>query len=117
MNEQQATRNAEHAPNGSRHTDRHQVDIGTYNLLQGGQVVGELIVREDPAHPGDVNHRVEHWGLYSSFANPSPSNSDTTLRFVYTRMEYAETVEDFLRHLSTIGGVRYIMASCSARQL
>jgi len=101
-----------HPRSTPRKRDGQQIDIGTYHIFQAGQLVAELLVTADPGNLGDANRQIEYWGLYTTFANPSPTNADTSLQFVYTRMDYASTPDDFKRHLAEIGEVRYITASC-----
>jgi hypothetical protein len=96
----------------SEHKDAQQVDVGTYHLLQGQVVVGELFVEEDPAHPNDPKHRIEHWCLYSNFAAPSASNPLVNLQFKRLSGQYGSE-GDFRMHIKTIQGSRYIKAPCS----
>jgi hypothetical protein len=105
------TRTAKGAPPIGR-TDQHQVDIGTYQIYQGTNVTGELLVEVDPNDPTNVKRRIEHWGLYSTFTMPSERDTDVSLRLVFTEMSYGGSAEDFKEHLSGISGVRYIKATC-----
>lgn len=100
------------APRAKVHKDAQQIDVGTYHLLLGTTTVGELFVEEDPVYPNDNKHRIEHWGLYSSFTAPSASYPLVTLQFKRISGQFGNET-DFRVHLRSIQGVRYIKAVCS----
>jgi len=103
------------------HNDDTQVDVGTFQISQGGRLVGELFVEEDPVNPRDTRFRIEHWALYGTYEAPGERASSTAMtlqfRFVASDQDggYQSATnfrEEMRRLLVDDPGLRYIQTRC-----
>lgn len=94
------------APNG-----QVEIDIGNYEIFIGTLKVGEVWVEQDPDHSTDPTYLIEHWCLFTSYQQPSSTNTNVTLRFEYATGLHGSTA-DFLRWARTQSGARYIKSMC-----
>jgi hypothetical protein len=102
-----------------RHTDRQQIDVGGYILLENfgtpaEQEVGRLFVIAG----NEPNIKIEYWGLKTGYVRPSMSNVGATLTFQPDgNIANYGSATDFKQHLSGEGYATCITATCVEESL
>lgn len=98
------TKNHPQVQDVTRTQDGQQIGVGYYILLQADIEVGRLLVVDTGSGTS-----AEHWDLWSSYRQPSWSNTKQDLSFTYNGEPISLT--DFQRGIGS--GSTYIIAQCS----